>query len=249
MLCAMKLTNRIAVVTGASRGIGAGVARRLAQDGAVVALVYKAKRQAAEEQAAAIRHNGGRAAIFQADVADERSVTEMAKQVAAQFGKIDILANVAGVFHGAPVGEISRDLFEAEFFNNTWSVIATTQAALPYFPSTGGSIVNVSTSLVREPIHGTAVYSAAKAAVETLTLGFAKELGARGIRVNAVAPAITRTDMTAGLPPDHLQHETSLTPLGRLAEPEDIADAVAFFASDDSRWITGRTILTDGGRM
>jgi 3-oxoacyl-[acyl-carrier protein] reductase len=103
--------------------------------------------------------------------------------------------------------------------------------------------------LVHDPGAGTAVYSASKAALETLTFGFAKELGGRGIRVNAVAPAITRTDMTAGIPQPHLDAERSLTPLGRLAEPDDIADVVAFLASRDSRWVTGRTLLTDGGRM
>jgi len=102
---------------------------------------------------------------------------------------------------------------------------------------------------VHEPANGTAVYSAAKSAVEVLTRGFAMELGARGLRINAVAPAITRTDMTAGIPPEQRAKETELTPLGRLAEPDDIADVVAFLASDDARWITGRTILTDGGRM
>jgi 3-oxoacyl-[acyl-carrier protein] reductase len=245
----MKLKHRIAVVTGASRGIGAAVAKRLAQDGASVALVYKSNRQAAEEVAKSIRSTGGQADIYQADVSDERSTQNMIREVVAKSGKIDILANIAGVFHGAPAGEITREQFQEEFAHNTWSVIAATQAALPYFPASGGSVINVSTSLVHEPVPTSTVYSASKAAVETITLGFARELGARKIRVNAVAPAITRTDMTSGLPKDHLQLETSLTPLGRLAEPEDIADVVAFLASDDSRWVTGRTILTDGGRM
>lgn len=245
----MKLQNQVAVVTGASRGIGAAVARRLAADGATVALIYKGKAAAAEEVASSIRRAGGQAATFQADVTDEHTVDAAIKQIVAKFGKIDILVNMAGIFEAAPVGQISREMFHNEFFTHAWSVIATTQAALPHFPASGGHIVNVSTNLVHDPGNGTAVYSAAKAAVEVLTRGFAKELGPRGIRVNAVAPAITRTDMTAGIPTDHLQHETQLTPLGRLAEPEDVADVVAFLASNDSRWITGRTILTDGGRV
>lgn len=153
----------------------------------------------------------------------------------------------AGGFAAAPVGNITRELFDQQFLVNTWSVVTTTQAVLPHFSPKGGSIVNVSSSLVHDPRGGTAVYSASKA--ETLTLGFAKELGERGIRVNAVAPAITRTDMTAGIPQAHLDHERSLTALGRLAEPDDIADVVSFLASKDSRWVTGRTLLTDGGRM
>lgn len=245
----MKLTGQVAVVTGASRGIGAAVARKLAQEGAAVALVYQSQREAAELVAADIRKQGGRAGIFQADVTNEAALRQVAKQVATEFGHISILAHIAGVFGAAPVGGITRELFDQQFLVNTWSVITTTQAVLPYFSPKGGSIVNVSTSLVHDPSNGTAVYSASKAAVEVLTFGFAKELGARGIRVNAVAPAITRTDMTADIPPAHLDHERSLTPLGRLAEPEDIADVVALLASNDARWVTGRTLLTDGGRM
>jgi 3-oxoacyl-[acyl-carrier protein] reductase len=245
----MKLQNQVALVTGGSRGIGAAIARRLASDGAAVALIYKGRSAAAEEVAASIRSAGGKAAIFRADVTDEKAVDAMVKDVAAKFGKVDILVNAAGIFEAAPVGQITREMFQNEFSTHAWGTIAMTQAALPHFPASGGYIVNVSTNLVHEPGNGTAVYSAAKAAVEVLTRGFARELGPRGIRVNAVAPAITRTDMTAGIPQDHLQHETQLTPLGRLAEPDDIADVVAFLASSDARWITGRTILTDGGRI
>lgn len=245
----MNLSGHVAVVTGASRGIGAAVARRLAKHGAAIALIYQSNSEAAARVATDIRKQSGRAAIFQADVTDEQAVKAAVRQAAAEFGPLNILAHVAGVFDAAPVGNITRELFDQQFLVNTWSVITTTQAALPHFAPNGGSIINVSTSLVHEPRNGTAVYSASKAALETLTLGFATELGARGIRVNAVAPAITRTDMTAGIPQPHLDHERSLTPLGRLAEPDDIADVVAFLASSDARWITGRTLLTDGGRM
>jgi 3-oxoacyl-[acyl-carrier protein] reductase len=245
----MKLAKEVAVVTGASRGIGAAVARRLAKDGAAVALIYQSQREAAEAVANDIRKHGGRAALFQADVTDERALQATAQQVSAEFGPISILAHIAGVFGAAPVGSITRELFDQQFLVNTWSVVTTTQAVLPHFSPNGGSIVNVSTSLVHDPRAGTAVYSASKAALEILTSGFAKELGARGIRVNAVAPAITRTDMTADIPQAHLDYERSLTPMGRLAEPEDIADVVSFLASNDARWVTGRTLLTDGGRM
>jgi 3-oxoacyl-[acyl-carrier protein] reductase len=245
----MNLAGRVAIVTGGSRGIGAAVARRLAKDGAAIALIYHSNREQAAEVAADIRKQGGRAAIFQANVTDEQAVNAAVQQAVAEFGPVNVLAHIAGVFDAAPVGNITRELFDQQFLVNTWSVVTTTQAALPHFSPNGGSIINVSTSLVHDPGSGTAVYSASKAALETLTFGFAKELGARGIRVNAVAPAITRTDMTAGIPQPHLDLERSLTPLGRLAEPEDIADVVAFLASRDSRWVTGRTLLTDGGRM
>ncbi len=245
----MNLSGKVAIVTGGSRGIGAAVARRLAKDGAAVALVYQSNRELAAQVAENIRKQGGRSAIFQADVIDEQAMNAAVQRAVAEFGPIDVLANIAGVFDAAPVGSITRQMFDQQFLVNTWSVVTTTQAALSHFSPNGGSIINVSTSLVHDPRAGTAVYSASKAALETLTLGFAKELGARGIRVNAVAPAITRTDMTAGIPQPHLDHERSLTPLGRLAEPDDIADVVAFLASHDSRWVTGRTLLTDGGRM
>ncbi len=246
----MRFQGKVALVTGGSRGIGAALARKLASEGAALALIYKSGRAAADTVAASIRAAGGRADVFQADVADEASVRAMVRQhVAEAFGRIDILINAAGIADAVPVGEISRPFFHDQFFVNAWSVVATTQAALPHFPAEGGAIVNVSTGLVHMPGDGFAVYAASKAAVEVLTLGFAKELGARGIRVNAVAPAITRTDMTAGLPVDVLAAETAATPLGRLAEPADIADAVAFLASSDARWVTGRTLLTDGGRV
>ncbi len=245
----MKLSDRIAVVTGGSRGIGAAVARRLARDGATVAVVYRADRAAADSVVAGIRTAGGQAAAFQADVSDEKSAQAMITNVVETYGRIDILINAAGIFGGAQLGEITRDEFQEQFLVNAWSVVATTQAAVPHFPKTGGYIVNVSSNLVQGPRPGTVVYSASKAAVEVLTHGFARELGPRQIHVNAVAPAVTRTDMTAGLPTDYRASETAATPLGRLAEPDDIADAVAFLASDDARWITGRTILTDGGRM
>jgi 3-oxoacyl-[acyl-carrier protein] reductase len=245
----MKLEGKAAIVTGGSRGIGAAIARRLARDGALIGIAYKNNVPAAERVAEELRASGARAEIFRVDVADENSVRAMVEAFVARFGKVDILINSAGIFDAAPVGEISRSMFHDQIFTNTWSVVAMTQAVLPYFPSSGGYVVNVSTSLVHEPGDGTAVYSASKAAVEVLTRGFAMELGARGIRVNAVAPHITRTDMTADIPVDHLARETALTPLRRLADPADIADVVAFLASDDARWITGRTILTDGGRM
>jgi 3-oxoacyl-[acyl-carrier protein] reductase len=245
----MNLVNKVAVITGGSRGIGAAIARRLAADGATVGIVYNTNTAAAEQVAESIRGAGARAEIFRADVSDETRVSAVLNEIAARFGKVDILVNSAGIFDAAPVGQISREMFNAQMFTNAWSVVATIQAALAHFPADGGHIVNVSTNLVHEPGNGTAVYSASKAAVEVLTRGFARELGARGIRVNAVAPAITKTDMTAGIPADHLAKETERTPLGRLARPEDIADAVAFLASNDSRWITGRTLLTDGGRI
>jgi 3-oxoacyl-[acyl-carrier protein] reductase len=244
----MSQQNRVAVVTGGSRGIGASVARRLARDGAAVAVLYRVERTAADAVVDSIHAAGGNAAAFQVDVREEGPISDVARAVAARFGEVNILVNSAGIFDAAPAGEIPYELFQRQFAVNTWSVVNVTQAVLPHFAESGGSIVNVSTSLVHQPGDGTAVYAASKAAVEVLTRGFAMELGHRGIRVNAVAPHITRTDMTAGIPPAELEAQRRLTPLGRLAEPEDISDVVAFLVSNQARWITGRTILTDGGR-
>ena len=245
----MGLEDRIALVTGGSRGIGASIARRLARDGACVAVVYRTNGERAASVVSDIRSGGGRASAFQAEISDERSVEAMVRKVVSELGRIDILVNCAGVFDMAPVGGITRELFDRQLLINTWGVIAVTQAALAHFPGSGGAIVNVSTTLVHQPGNGTALYAAAKAAVEVLTRGFAMELGGRGIRVNAVAPHITRTDMTASIPREELDAEIALTPLGRLAEPEDVSDVVAFLVSDDARWVTGRTLLVDGGRI
>lgn len=245
----MKLSGKVAIVTGGSRGIGAAIARRLAGEGAQVALFYRSNAEAADATVQAIEAAGGQAAAFQADVADEAAVRLAVREVATRFGRVDALVNNAGIFEAEPVGEISRESFQRQFSVNAWSVLASTQAALDHFPAAGGAIVNVSSSLAVRPEPQTVSYSASKAAVDSLTLGCAIELGARGIRVNAVAPAITRTDMTADIPAEQLTEEIRLTPLGRLAEPGDIADVVAFLCSDDARWITGRSLLVDGGRM
>ncbi|AOS78558.1 MULTISPECIES: SDR family NAD(P)-dependent oxidoreductase [Hydrogenophaga] len=245
----MKLSGKVAIVTGGSRGIGAAIARRLAGEGAQVALFYRSNAEAADATVRAIEAAGGQAAAFKADVADEVAVRLAVREVVNHFGRVDALVNNAGIFEAEPVGEISRESFHRQFAVNAWSVLASTQAALEHFPAAGGAIVNVSSSLAVRPEPQTVSYSASKAAVDSLTLGCAIELGARGIRVNAVAPAITRTDMTADIPAEQLREETRLTPLGRLAEPGDIADVVAFLCSDDARWITGRSLLVDGGRM
>lgn len=245
----MRFSGKVAVVTGGSRGIGAAIARRLATEGAQLAILCRNNSKAAESTLQRVREAGATTALFYADVADEAAVQTATREIVKRFGRIDVLVNNAGIFDTAPVGQISRQSFQNQFFTNAWSVLATTQAALDHFPSTGGSIVNISSSLAIRPEVETVVYSASKAAVDSLTFGCAIELGARGIRVNAVAPAITRTDMTAGILAEQLKNEAHLTPLGRLAEPEDIADAVAFLCSDDARWITGRSILVDGGRV
>uniref|UniRef100_C6BLP8 Short-chain dehydrogenase/reductase SDR n=2 Tax=Ralstonia pickettii TaxID=329 RepID=C6BLP8_RALP1 len=244
---ALRLSGRTAIVTGGSRGIGAAVARRLAADGARVAVVYRSKQEEADAVVQSIRATGAHAIAVQADVSDAASVDAMTGTVREAFGAIDILVNNAGILENQPVGSIDLASFDVQFRTNAFSTILVTQAVLPHVPAPGGRIVNVSSSLVYRPRAGLAVYAASKAAVGALTHAFAVELGPRNITVNAVAPALTRTDMTAPIPDEVKARMRDSTPLGRLAEPGDIADAVAFLASDDARWITGRTLMTDGG--
>ncbi|NWK79783.1 SDR family NAD(P)-dependent oxidoreductase [Aquitalea sp. LB_tupeE] len=243
----MKQADMVAIVTGGSRGIGAAIARKLAREGAEVVIVYRNNQQQAEHVVADIIRQGGKAEAYAADVTQEQEVRQLLDEVAQRHGHIDILINNAGVFEGRPLGEVDADHIARVFDGNMGSMLLMTRHALPFFPARGGRIVNLSSNLIYSPRIGTAIYSASKAAVSVLTHAYALELGPRGITVNAVAPAMTETDMTAATPPARREAVANGTPLGRVARPEDIADVVAFLASDDARWITGRTLLTDGG--
>jgi 3-oxoacyl-[acyl-carrier protein] reductase len=170
-----------------------------------------------------------------------------AREVATHFGKIDILVNNAGMLRICSLEEIDFAFYAEQFNVHVWGTIAATQAALKHFPKEGGTVVNLSSLRVYQPAARSSIYSASKAAVSTLTQALAVELGPRGITVNAVAPGITRTDMTAAMPDERRKTIADVTPLRRLGEPGDIASAVALLASDDARWITGRTLLADGG--
>lgn len=243
----MDWQQKVAVVSGASRGIGRATAKALAAKGAAVAVVFRVQREAAAAVVAEITAAGGRAEAFQADVTDSESVRSLAGEVAKRFGRVDVLVNNAGVYEERAIADLDAAFFAEQFNNNVLSVLLMTQAFAPHFGSNGGSIINVSSNLARAPQARNGVYSASKAAVDTLTRAFAIELGPRNIRVNAVAPFVTRTDMTAGIPDEVRTVLASQTPLQRLAEPQDIAGVIASLASDDMRWVTGRTILTDGG--
>ncbi len=241
------LTGKIALVTGGSRGIGAAVSRKLALLGAHVAIGYRDNRKAAQRVVAEIEAASGIAACFKVEISEHASVRALMTNVAARFGHIDILINSAGVFSTRPLEQVDHAFFSEQFNTNAWGTLLTMQQAVPYFPARGGRIVNLSSQCVYSPRNGTGVYAASKAAVSALTHACAIELGGRSITVNAIAPAATDTDMIAGMTEARRDAIMAATPLGRLATPEDIADAVAFLASDQARWITGRTILADGG--
>ncbi len=243
----MSADQKIAIVTGGSRGIGAAVARRLASRGMAVSILYLSNAGKAEEIVADIRWAGGTADSIAADVSKPAEIRQAVENIVKRHGRIDVLVNAAGILEMQPLATIDDETIARSFDVNVKSVIHMIQACLPHFPASGGRIVNLSSNLIYQPRPGAGFYAATKAAVSVLTNAFAKELGPRGITVNAVAPSLTRTDMTAATPEARLQAVTAATPLGRIGEPEDIADVVSFLASDDSRWITGRTILTDGG--
>ena len=246
-MSATEFAGKVAIVTGASSGIGAGIAKRLARGGCKVAVHYRSNEANAAAVVAEIEGAGGAAFSVGGDVSKPTDATAIVAAVVARAGKIDILVNNAGILEFALFGEIDPASFERQFAVNTLSVLLMMQAAVPYFPASGGRIVNVSTNLAYRPIEGCVVYAASKAAVSVLTEGFSKELANKNIAVNAVAPGATITPMTAWLSDDLRRGIETATPLGRMATPEDVADVIAFLASDSARWVTGRTLLVDGG--
>jgi 3-oxoacyl-[acyl-carrier protein] reductase len=244
---AARFADRVAVVTGGSRGIGAAVALQLARQGAKVAVGYRARKDEANAIVARIAAAGGEAQAFGGDVSVPEDVERLIGAVVARFGRLDIVVNNAGVAVYRPLAAIDRDFFREQFESNVLSAMLMMRAALPHLPKPGGRIVNLASRLAYDPIPGSATYTATKAAVIALTHAFAKELGSQGITVNCVAPGLTMTDMAAEMPKARFDAVMTATPLGRIGQPDDIAEVVAFLASDEARWITGRTLLADGG--
>ena len=236
----------VVLVTGGAGGIGAAIVRRFAAGGARVAIHYNRSAAAARDLAEAIEREGGSAFTVGADVTSEPDVRRMADAVADRFGGISVLVNNAGISTPMALGAMGEADISRELAANVASVVLVTQACLPHM-SAGGAIVNVSSNLAYAPLPGLTLYSAAKAAVACLTQGFARELGPRAIRVNAVAPGATRTAMTDWIDAATLAGIAAQTPLARIAEPDDIAGAVAMLASADAGWVTGRTLIVDGG--
>jgi 3-oxoacyl-[acyl-carrier protein] reductase len=241
------LAGKVALVTGGSRGIGAAIARRLARNGAKIAIGYKARRDAAEAVIADISRLGGEGEAFAGDVSSPDEVKRVVADVLSRFVRIDIVVNNAGVSEYRALGKLDRAFFRGLFEGNVLSAIEVTQAALPHLPRPGGRVINIASRLAFDPIVGSGLYAATKSAIITLTRAFARELGPQGITVNCVAPGLTATDMAAAIPKERHDAVAAATPLRRLGQPEDIADIVAFLAGNDARWITGRTLLADGG--
>ncbi|MGY2734819.1 SDR family NAD(P)-dependent oxidoreductase [Sphingomonas sp. UYP23] len=242
----LQLANRNALVTGASGGIGSETARRLAAAGARVAVHAHRNFAGAQAVVADIIAAGGEAFALAGDAADADAITRIADGVAARFGSIDILVHVAGTSPQLPFGAVTPQTFDALFRDNVLSAILAMQESARHMGA-GGRMVTVSSNLCYGPMPGLVPYAAAKAALITLTQGFARELGPRRIAVNAVAPGAIETPMTDWIPLEIRAAIAASTPLGRMGQPDDVADAIVFLASPAAKWVNGRTLIVDGG--
>lgn len=245
-----KLEGKVAVVTGASKGIGAAVAKELASEGASVVVNYASSKDGADRVVAEIKGQGGKAIAVQADVAKKADIERLFAETKKAFGRVDILINNAGIYEFAGIGEITSENFYKQFDINVLGLLLATQEAAKYIGPDGGSIVNISSLASTLTPPNSSVYSGTKAAVDAATKVLAKELGPRKIRVNAVNPGMVDTEgyRAAGIGESEWRKLVeSQTPLGRIGKPQDVAPAVAFFASPDSSWITGETLTIAGG--
>jgi len=245
-----KLEGKIAVVTGASKGIGASIAKHLAAEGAAVVVNYSSDKAGAERVASSIVNNGGKALVVQANVAIKADVERLFAETEKAFGRLDILVNNAAIIEFRPLEGITEEHFYKQFNVNLLGPIFATQSAVKHFGSDGGSIINISSAASIGPQPGGSVYSASKGALESITRAFANELGPRKIRVNAISPGLVDTEgvRAAGvMESPELKYYTSLSPFGRIGQPSDIATVAVFLASSDSAWITGETLRVQGG--
>ena len=244
------LMDKVAVVTGASKGIGAEIARELAAAGASVVVNYASSREGADKVVADISAAGGRALAIQGDVAVAADVERLFSETARVFGPVDVLVNNAGVYRFGTIDSFSEEEFHSHFNTNVLGLLLATREALRHFAAGGGSIINTSSIVTRLAPPENAVYVGTKGAVEAITRSLAKELGPRNIRVNAVGPGLVETEGThaggiIGSPFE--QQVVQQTPLGRAGRPNDIAPAVVFLASDEAHWMTGETLYLSGG--
>jgi 3-oxoacyl-[acyl-carrier protein] reductase len=246
-----KLAGKVAVVTGASKGIGASIAKHLAAEGASVIVNYARSKTGAEVVVKSIHEKGGTALAVQADVSNQDDIKRLFTETQAAYGKLDVLVNNAGIYEFAPLESITADHFHKHFNLNVLGLLLTTQEAIKHMGPTGGSIINMSSIAGPMPVQNGSVYSATKAAVDAITVALSQELGPRKIRVNSLNPGMVETEgLHAGglAESDFRKILESQTPLGRIAQPEDVARAVVFFASDDAGWVTGQSLILSGGQ-
>jgi 3-oxoacyl-[acyl-carrier protein] reductase len=246
----LKLKGKIAVVTGASKGIGAAAAKRLAAEGASVVVNFHTDQQNADRIVSEIIADGGHAIAVGADVSDDKQIAALFATTREIYGKLDILVNNAGVYAFGPLEEVTAEKYHREHNLNVLGLLLTTKAALPLFPPEGGSIINIGSRVNSVAPAKSVISSASKGAVDAITKVLSKELGPRKIRVNSLNPGVITTEgfIAGGLADSPMQrHYVELTPLGRMGEPDDVALPVVFLASEDSRWISGELIIVAGG--
>ncbi len=244
-----KLKGKVAVVTGASKGIGAGIAKSLAAEGAAVVVNYSSSKDGADRVVAEITGKGGKAIAVQGDVAKATDVQRLFAETKKTFGRLDVLVNNAGVYEFAPLAEITEEQFHRQFNTNVLGLLLATREAAKYFNG-GGSVINIGSTASRITPPTTAVYTATKGAVDAVTGVLSKELGPKNIRVNSINPGMVETEgvHASGLLGGDFQKQfEGQTPLGRIAQPDDVAPIAVFLASSDSGWLTGETLLASGG--
>ena len=245
-----KLAGKVAIVTGASKGIGADIARHLAREGANVVVNYASSKEGADKVVDEITKHGGQAVAVQADVAKKADIEHLFAATKKAFGKLDILVNNAGVYEWAPLEAVTEDSFHRQFNTNVLGLILATQEAVKHFGANGGSVINISSTVTSLTPPNASVYTATKGAVDAITRTLAKELGPRKIRVNAINPGMVETEgvIAAGFNEGEFREGVEKqTPLGRIGQPADIAPVSVFLASAESNWITGETVRVAGG--
>ena len=245
-----QLTGKVAVVTGASKGIGAGIAKALAAEGAAVVVNFASSKEGACRVVEEIIEQGGRAFAVQGDVANAADVKKLFEETKKAFGALDVLVNNAGVFQFFPLEAVTEDEFHRQFNTNVLGPILTTKEALDYFGPEGGSVINIGSVASTAAPPQSVVYSATKGALDTVTRALAKELAGRKIRVNSINPGgvVTEGAVSLGIIGGDFERQmVSQTPLGRMGQPEDIAQIAVFLASPASGWLTGDLITASGG--
>src|SRR5881394_3628130 len=245
-----KLAGKVAVVTGASKGIGAAIAKNLAAEGAAVVVNYASSKTGADKVVSEITSAGGKAVAVQGDVARKTDIERLFAETKKAFGRLDILVNNAGIYEFSPLESITEEQFHKHFDLNVLGLLLASQAAAKLFDSAGGSIINISSLASTLAFANAAVYSGTKGAVDAITRSLASELGPRRIRVNAIRPGMVETEGThsAGITESDMRKQVEAqTPLGRIGQPRDIAGAAVFLASADSSWITGESFVIAGG--
>src|SRR5256885_4356652 len=245
-----ELKGKVAVVTGASKGIGAGIAKELAAAGAAVVVNYVSSKAGAERVVAEIEETGGTAIAVQGDVSKSSDVRRLFAETKKAFGRLDVLVNNAGVYHFQPLEEVTEAEYRWHFDTNVLGPLLATQEAVKHFGPSGGSVINIGSVAATQAPPTASVYSGTKAAVNAITRSLAQELGPRKVRVNAINPGMVETEgvHSTGIADSDFRKQTeSQTPLGRIGQPQDIGPAAVFFASSDSAWITGETLYISGG--